>query len=1173
MHFSSTRRRSLASPASDRRADSARGGAARTTTRRASPASPSRLGRAVALGIGGLYATALTAGVSGAPMATSPAGDGTPVRLVRSDADRIVVALETPRYVLVDRSAGGSDDTVIAAPGLAASSEPGKPALPVAAVLLGIPPRGTPKVAATAAGSPATIANVRIAPAASPNGDAADAVWTPPGSEGAPGPVPLTIVRMDPRAYGAGAAYPADLATITDVGWIRGQRVARLEIHPFQYHAAAQRLVVRAGVEVEITFDAPSDPAAGLTAGAVASDQAGDGTAGVEPPDPSAGDAAFDAVLDAALLNAGTARAWRVDRPREVLPPEDPPAVPADAQPVWNIAVAAEGLYRVTGADLALAGLPIDAVDPRRLQLHAGGQPVAMHVEGEADALLNPSDAVVFYGQPPASRYAALNVYQLAYGAAPGARMARRDGTPGTAPPAEAYTATLRIEQDLLYRSDYPRPAFDGTPPEAVDHFFWQQLSAPQALDHVVALPDAAPGAWAGRLDLTLVGKSAFPTVAPDHRVRVHVAGMLVGEADWDGNAMVARMAFDVPADLLRGATTTIRVEAPGAPGAAYDQFFVDAIDLAYRRVYHAAGGDQLAVTTDAAPEQRIMVGGLADASVDVFDVGDPRRPQWVDGGVVADAGGTYRLQLGDAAGGGRVYRIVPRGAYLRAARIDARPAAGLLTPARGADYLMIAPAAFHAALRPLVDRHTRAGRRVAVVDVQGVYDVFNGGVASAEAIRDFIAHAYRTWPEPAPSHVLLVGDGTYDPRNRLGGGPATIIPPFLKVADPWLGEVAVENAFVAVHGADIFPDLFLGRLPANSAAEVTAMVDKIVAYGAATTVEPWQRKLLFAADDPDSAGDFYAFSDDVIDHHVPPAYAVDRVYLKRTHADAAAAGKALLAGLTDGYLLTQYVGHGLITGWAQEQMLTGRDMRGLKNGARLPVLLDMTCMTGYFSDPRLYSISESAVRAAGGGAIAAFSPTGFGVATGHDHMNRAFVDQLLGTGTRHIGQVVVGSKLALSTASTAYRDLIETYALFGDPALEVRVPIAPPTPTVAVPSPEPTAPEPIPTATADLPPPEPTTTATADPTEPAPTSRPPDPTATDEPPEATPTSTVDPKSTPPSHANTATPVPATASPTPVATRTSQTSPAATATRSPTPRVRVTRRYLPLALTYRRARR
>lgn len=1081
MHFSSTRGRSLDSPASDRRADSARGGAAR----RASPARPSRLGRAVALGIGGLVATALTAGVSGAPMATSPAGDGTPVRLVRSDADRIVVALDTPRYALVDRSSGGSDYTVITAPGLAASSEPGKPALPVAAVLLGIPPRGTPKVAATAAGSPATIADVRIAPAASPNGDAADAVWTPPGSNGEPGLVPLTIVRMDPRAYGAGAAYPADLATITDVGWVRGQRVARLEIHPFQYHAAARRLVVRAGVEVEITFDASSDPAAGPTEGAVE----GDRPAGVEPPDPSAGDAAFDAVLGAALLNAGTARAWRVDRPREVLPPDEPPAVPADAQPVWNIAVAAEGLYRVTGADLALAGLPIDAVDPRRLQLHAGGQPVAMHVEGEADALLNPSDAVVFYGQPPASRYAALNVYQLAYGAAPGARMARRDGTPGTAPPAEAYTATLHVEQDLLYRSDYPRPAYDGTPPEAVDHFFWQQLSAPQTLDHIVALPDAAPGAWAGRLGLTLVGKSAFPTVAPDHRVRVHVAGTLVGEADWDGNSTVARMTFDVPADLLRGATTTIRVEAPGAPGAAYDHFFIDAIDLAYRRAYHAAGGHQLAVTTDAAPAQRITVDRLDDAAVDVFDVGNPRRPQWVDGGVVADAGGTYGLQLADAAGGGRAYRIVPRGAYLRAARIDARPAAGLLAPARGADYLMIAPAAFHAALRPLVDRHTRAGRRVAVVDVQGVYDVFNGGVASAEAIRDFIAHAYRSWPEPAPSHVLLVGDGTYDPRNRLGSSPATVIPPFLKVADPWLGEVAVENAFVAVHGDDVFPDLFLGRLPANSAAEVTAMVDKIVAYGATTKVEPWQRKLLFAADDPDSAGDFYAFSDDVIDHHVPPAYAVDRVYLKRTHADAAAAGKALLAGLTDGYLLTQYVGHGLITGWAQEQMLTGRDMRGLKNGGRLPVLLDMTCMTGYFSDPRLYSISESAVRAAGGGAIAAFSPTGFGVATGHDHMNRAFVDQLLGEGTRHLGQVVVGSKLALSTASTAYRDLIETYALFGDPALEVRVPFAPPTPTADAPSPEPTTPA------------GPAPSATADPTEPAPTSRPPDPSATDEPP------------------------------------------------------------------------
>ncbi len=1121
-----------------------------------------RANRAAALVVA--TTTGLAAAVSGAPASTARQVDPAPIRLLHSDAARIVVALDTPRYSLVERPAGGPGAVAIQAPRLAASSEPGRPQVPVAAALLGIPPHGTPRVAVTPLGEPASIDRVRIAPAPSPNGDAVEAVWADPGARGRPDPSPPTVMRRDARAYAAGAAYPAELATITDVGWIRGQRVARIEIRPFQYHARTERLVVWPRLEVEVSMDAPDGAGAPPAARAPA-------VGG--PPD------AFDAIIDASLLNAASARAWRVDRPREVLPPAEPPTVPADVQPVWNIAVAEEGLYRVTGADLALAGLPIDAIDPRRLQLYAGGQPVAMHVEGEGDALLNASDAVVFFGRPTASRYAALNVYQLAYGAVPGLRMPRRDGAPGLAPAAEAYTATLHLEQDQLYRSDYPRPALDGTPPEPVDHFFWQQLSAPQSLAHTVALTGVAPGAWAGRLSLALVGKSAFPTQAPDHRVRVHVAGRQVGEADWDGNTSVARVAFDVPADLLRGPTTEIRVEAPGMPGAAYDHFFVDTIDLAYRRVFRAAGSGQLAFVTDAAPEQGIAVDGLGEAAVDLVDVGDPRRPAWVDGADVVEAGAAYRMRFRDLPGGGRPYRIVLRGGYLRAARIEARPAAGLLAPARGADYLMIAPAAFHAALKPLVDHHVRAGRRVAVVDVQGVYDVFNGGVASAEAIRAFVAHAFAAWPEPAPSHVLLVGDGTYDPRNRLGTGPATLIPPFLKEADPWLGEVAVENAFVTVSGDDVFPDLFLGRLPANSAAEVTAMVSKIVAYGATADVEPWQRKLLFATDDPDSAGDFYALSDDVIDHHVPPGYTVDRVYLKRTHADAAAAGEALRAGFMDGYLLAQYVGHGLITGWAQEQMWTGRDVRVLKNGRRLPVLLDMTCMTGFFSDPRLFSISESAVRTAGGGAIAAFSPTGFGVATGHDHMNRAFADQLLGGGVRHLGQVVVGSKLALSTASTGYRDLIETYALFGDPALDVRVPFTAPTATAdpgstEPPPPSPTA-EPVeptatgaPTATADPgstepPPPSPT----AEPAEPTATGEPPAPTATGAPPESTPTPTTDVKSTPPSHANTATPWP----PTATATQTARPSPTATAMPSPSAPPRVTKRYLPLALAHRRS--
>jgi len=969
------------------------------------------------------------------------------VRLLRSDDAGIVVTMDAPVFDIRREGVGGDSYDAIDAPGLATSGPPGYPDLPVAAVMLGIPPRGAPRVRATVAGTWGWHEAVRVAPVPSPGEVSLDGWLQPSGAPVAPAPggpggaAPRTVRSPDPGAYADAGLFPGEPAAITEVGWIRGQRVARLELRPFQYRAAGGTLRVHDRVTVELTFE-PS-PAPRLSA---AADEAlADGAAGEDdgggPPD-----SAFDPVLDRVLLNAAAARPWRVDRPAAYQSPpvDNLPLPPSESQAVWNIAVEGEGVVRLTGTDLALAGVPIETIDPRRLQLYAAGRPVALRIADDRDGRLSVSDALMFYAEPNRSRYAALNVYQLAYGDAAGRRMAERDGTPGGAAAMAVFTATLRLEQDAVYRSDYPKRG--GTPADATDHWFWQQLSAPQSMTQALALPDLAPGDWTARLRVAVVGKSSFPAVAPDHRLKVYVGGRLAGERTWDGNTTATVLSMPVASDLLGGGTAELRLEAPApdsGPGGFYDHYYIDWIEIDYRRGF-TADARGLRFTAEAAPSEDFDVDGLAAADVAVYDVTDPAAPVVVTGADVRGSAGAYRLRFGAGAPGRRTYIVAPRAGYRAAARIEARPMADLRSSERAADYIIVVPASLKAAVGPLADARAAQGYRVAVVDAQSIYDAFNGGMMAPEAIRDFIAYAYHNWHPPAPSHVLLVGDGTYDARNRLGISPPTLIPPFLREADPWLGEVAVENAFVAVSGDDLLPDLYLGRLPVNSPAEATATINKILGYAKPSPDIEWRYRLLFATDNPDSAGDFYALSDDIVEHHVPPDYLVDRVYLGRTHADKDDARAAILRGMNDGYLLTQYTGHGLQAGWAQELMLSGGDMRSLANGVRAPVMLDMTCMTGYFTDPRVFSIAEMAVRARDGGAIAAFSPTGFGVASGHDYINRWFVDDLLGRGVTHLGQVAVASKLHLATSTTAYRDLLETLALLGDPALEVQVPFVP---------------------------------------------------------------------------------------------------------------------------------
>lgn len=956
-----------------------------------------------------------------------------PTRLLHADAVGVEVSFELPDYALREVSAAGRDWLRVAAPGLDTLARPGEPDLPGAAVLVGLPASGSPRLTWSVEGTLRLAAPLPVVPLASPQHDAAAVDKAGGGDQ---------VVVADPAVYSLTGPVPADIVTFSDLGWVRGQRVGRLVFRPFQLAASAGEILVHPRLTARLDF-APVAP---------------------RPPaevEEAAADSAFDPVLDAALVNGAAARAFRLGRgPRTTVdsPSAAAPVGPSEQGAVWNVAVGETGWHRLSGADLALAGMAIEQVDPRRLQLYLDGQAVAMRIEGEADGKLGATDSLLFYGVATPSRYASTIIYQLGEGSGRGLRMAVRDGTPVGLQPLTAVTDTLRLERDTLYRSDLPRTPLGQADAAGVDRWYWQQLQAPGQLVQLAAPPDLAPGEWTGRLRLAVVGKSSFPALQPDHDVNVWVGDGVVGYAQWDGAERVEQLHFDVPSDRLRATPLRLVVDAVGDTAAPYDQFLVDWLELDYQRGL-VAQSNRLRFTTADSRRPEVAISGFSQRDVILADVTDSNRPVWLVGAQTSGSG-SYRLRFADPRKAARSYAAAARAALLKPVRIEERPATDLSSPLAGADYLVLAPASLLPSLAPLVAHRRAQGLRLATVDVQAVYDAFGGGKPSPEAIRAFIAHAYQHWPAPAPSHLLLAGDGNYDGRNRLGNSPASLIPPYLKVADPWLGEVAAENMFVTVSGDDPFPDLYLGRLPVSSPAEAAAVVAKILAYETAPPGGDWRRRLLLVADDADSAGDFARLSDEVARDHVPAGYTTDRVYLGVTHPDGPDAHTAVVQGLKEeGYLLTQYIGHGLIVAWAQEQLLGVSDLKNADSGGRLPLFLDMTCMTGFFADPALPSIAESALRSPKGGAIASFSPTGFGVATGHDVLNRTFLDRLLGDGTTHLGAVAMSSKLALGTRTTAYDDLLDTFAILGDPALRVQVPDVTPSAGTPTPSPVPIRP------------------------------------------------------------------------------------------------------------------
>ena len=93
---------------------------------------------------------------------------------------------------------------------------------------------------------------------------------------------------------------------------------------------------------------------------------------------------------------------------------------------------------------------------------------------------------------------------------------------------------------------------------------------------------------------------------------------------------------------------------------------------------------------------------------------------------------------------------------------------------------------------------------------------------------------------------MLLGADSSYDPKNYLGFGDWDIAPS--KLIDTALMETASDDWFVDFNN-DGLPELAVGRLPARSLGEATAMVAKIIDY----EHSPSSEEILLVADVSDT--------------------------------------------------------------------------------------------------------------------------------------------------------------------------------------------------------------------------------------------------------------------------------------------------------------------------------
>jgi hypothetical protein len=403
------------------------------------------------------------------------------------------------------------------------------------------------------------------------------------------------------------------------------------------------------------------------------------------------------------------------------------------------------------------------------------------------------------------------------------------------------------------------------------------------------------------------------------------------------------------------------------------------------------------------------------------------------------------------------------------AATLEADPQGhSLALPPANTDYLFITHSNFVDAVALLAaHRATVDGLHVFTARVEDIYAAY-GGLEPDEAIKQYISAAYYQASPPALDYVLLVGDGVRDTQNHsLGlGTNQNFIPPYL-ILDPWGNKVASDNRFVTVDGSDNLADVFIGRLPVNTVAEATTVVEKILSYETDPPQWPWnQRVLFFAGNEGERQVEkYHQHSDEVYHDHLRDPFTGRQVYFctsntsdcnqPHLYTSITAAHDATMAALNGGGLLASYVGHSSIHQWAVDPVTLAPmfhldDVAGLHNGGALPVVLEMTCYTSDFSDPTGNTLDEALLRQAGGGAVATWGTTTMADNLGHITLYQEFFDAVFQDGTTKLGQATEAAKTHLSPYYSYMRD---TYVLLGDPAMDLNLTIVPWTHEVFLPA------------------------------------------------------------------------------------------------------------------------
>jgi len=901
------------------------------------------------------------------------------------------VTFELKNYKVTATTIDGSEYSKLNMVGALLSDEIGKPALPFVTILLGLPVSG---------GFEVTIRNIETE---TKNIPFVEPVQTIPL-----GHTKSNNFMMD-KCYGKDSYYPEVIYAYKEVGFLRDHRIGSVLFYPFRYNPKKRSLVVIKRAILTIDFHKGKDEKGIIRI-------------------PKRNNP-YEMLFSKLVINYEKSKLW--------LKPHKLPKVTKLRQrdEVYKIVTTNDGIYQINYNDLINAGIDPKAVIPQTIHISNKGYEIPIFVKGEADSLFNTDDYIDFFAeriggeQTYFNLYTDKNIYWLSFGDSLGKRMVEEDGTPSdTIDPIipESFRDRLHFESDSIFAR------LSESTVDTTDSWFWHKLYAPDTQQVNISIPSPDTLTYF-ELSIMLHG---LTTTANQHKVQVLFNTSYLGEFTWWGQSPYNINIGNISGALLQNGRNTITF-IMSSPIDSIDGLFLNWFEVSYNHLLYT---DDNTITfktpyeiVDTTYEYRLNNYDFADVSIYKRNVS---RIINFKKEIYQEAGNTkYRFIFQDRdLTEGMQFFVVPIWEKQKPLSIEKVEPRDLHTATNRAECLIITDKSLRNSAENYGIWKEAHGFSCMVVTTDEIYNEFNYGIPSPDAIREFIKYAYDFYTEP-PLYCLLFGDGTYDYRG-LKGYQGNMVPVHLSWYWGLWGPVADDEYYARVSGDDYLPDIFIGRFPIRTDYEFLGLFEKTKIYADYQNLDEWKRDLVFVADSGTAGYNSYNSMETIIKDYLPLTFDPSRCYHPRKNRED------FLKEMNEGTVFVNFLSHGGGDILCGGDFLVSKDIYRMTNLDRMPFWTAFSCVNGFFDEPHPDSISigETVFLAPNGGGIGYYGPGSLTYGGYNYLLSKSIYEGIFNKNLLYFGQFLAYGEITYYSSSNNKYPLL-TYNLLGDPSIELTLP------------------------------------------------------------------------------------------------------------------------------------